>query len=86
MNALYSLIIVLALVVIPLLGAGPAGWHSLFGVTIPYLAFGIFVIGFIYRVVDWGRSAEPFCELFWRFFFSGRSFAIPGCSSRTGPS
>jgi nitrate reductase gamma subunit len=60
MNALYSLIIVLALVVIPLLGAGPAGWHSLFGVTIPYLAFGIFVIGFIYRVVDWGRSAVPF--------------------------
>jgi len=60
MNALYSLIIVLALVVIPLLGAGAAGWHTLFGIAVPYIAFVVFVLGFIYRVVDWGRSAVPF--------------------------
>lgn len=60
MNALYALIMVLALVIIPLLGAGAAEWHVLFGVVVPYLAFAVFVIGFIYRVVNWGRSAVPF--------------------------
>ncbi|MCF8030233.1 MAG: sulfate reduction electron transfer complex DsrMKJOP subunit DsrM [Desulfohalobiaceae bacterium] len=60
MNALYALIMVLALVIIPLLGAGAAGWHVLFGVIVPYLAFIAFVLGFIYRVVLWGRSAVPF--------------------------
>ncbi|MFP4391657.1 MAG: sulfate reduction electron transfer complex DsrMKJOP subunit DsrM [Desulfohalobiaceae bacterium] len=60
MNALYSLVIVLALIVVPLVGAGAAGWHTLFGVVIPYLAIIAFVAGFIYRVLDWGRSAVPF--------------------------
>jgi len=60
MNALYALIMVLALVIVPLLGAGALGWHVLFGVVVPYLAFAVFVFGFIYRVWDWGRSAVPF--------------------------
>lgn len=60
MHALYSLIIVIALVILALLGAGAAGWHTLFGVIIPYIAFIVFVIGFLYRVVDWGKSAVPF--------------------------
>lgn len=60
MNVLYSLIMVLALVMIPLLGTGAAEWHTLFGVIIPYLAFIFFVGSFIYKVVDWGRSAVPF--------------------------
>ncbi len=60
MNALYALIMVLALVIIPLLGAGALGWHALFGVVLPYLAFAVFVLGFIYRVWNWGRSAVPF--------------------------
>jgi len=60
MNALYALIMVLALVIIPLLGAGALGWHVLFGVVLPYLAFTVFVLGFISKVVSWGRSAVPF--------------------------
>ncbi len=60
MNALYSLVIVLALIMFSILGAGAAGWHTLFGVVIPYLAMVIFAAGFIYRVVNWGRSAVPF--------------------------
>jgi len=60
MNVLYSLLLVLALVVIPLIGAGALGWHTLFGVFIPLIAVTVFVIGFIYRVMDWGRSAVPF--------------------------
>jgi len=60
MNVLYSLLLVLALIVIPLLGAGALGWHALFGVVIPLLAVLVFIVGFIYRVVGWGRSAVPF--------------------------
>ena len=60
MNALYSLVLVLALIIVPLLGAGAAGWDTLFGIVIPYAAVVIFLIGFIYRVVKWGRSAVPF--------------------------
>lgn len=60
MYALYGLIIVLALIVVSLLGAGAAGWHTLFGVVVPYMAFIVFVLGFIYKVVQWGRSAVPF--------------------------
>ncbi|MFO7876904.1 MAG: sulfate reduction electron transfer complex DsrMKJOP subunit DsrM [Desulfovermiculus sp.] len=60
MNVLYSLLLVLALVVIPFIGAGALGWHTLFGVFIPFVAVLVFVIGFVYRVVDWGRSAVPF--------------------------
>ncbi len=33
-------------------------WY-VFGVLIPYLAFIIFVVGVIYRVVNWARSAVP---------------------------
>src|SRR6056297_2654971 len=60
MHALYSLIIFIALVILALLGAGAAGWHTLFGVIIPYIAFIVFVTGFLYRVVDWGKSSVPF--------------------------
>ncbi len=55
-----SLILVLALIVIVILGAGVAGLHTLFGVVIPYVAFVFFIISFIYRIIDWGRSAVPF--------------------------
>ncbi len=60
MNALYSLIIVLGLVLIALVGAGAVGLHTLFGVVIPYIAFIIFLIGFIVKVIKWARSPVPF--------------------------
>lgn len=34
-------------------------WEYVFGVAVPYAAFVIFVIGFIYRVVSWAKSAVP---------------------------
>ncbi len=60
MNALYSLIIVLGLVLVALVGAGVVGLHALFGIVIPYLAFIAFLAGFIYRVVKWAKSPVPF--------------------------
>lgn len=50
---------VVALVVIAFVGV-KAGLQPLFGVVIPYAAFLLFVIGFVMRVVKWGRSPVPF--------------------------
>jgi nitrate reductase gamma subunit len=54
-----SFFAVIALVLIPWVGAQGAGQY-LFGIVIPYLAVLIFVIGFIYRVVQWGKTPVPF--------------------------
>ncbi len=60
MSAVYSLIIVLALVLVAVVGAGGGGLHALFGVVIPYVAFVVFLAGFIYRVINWAKSPVPF--------------------------
>nr|WP_287411280.1 sulfate reduction electron transfer complex DsrMKJOP subunit DsrM [Pseudodesulfovibrio sp.] len=60
MNALYSLLFVFLLVLIPLFGVDAAHLRTFFGVCIPTTAFIIFVVGFIYKVIIWGRSAVPF--------------------------
>lgn len=60
MNALYSFFAVLALVIIAILGAGALGWHTLFGVVIPYVAIVVFFGGIIVKVIGWARSPVPF--------------------------
>ena len=55
MNALVSLIAVLALMVLVLVGVGGIGWRFLFGVVIPYAAIATFIVGFVYRIVKWAR-------------------------------
>ncbi len=60
MNALYSLLFVFLLVLIPLFGVGAAHLNSLFGASIPLTAFLIFVVGFAYKVIIWGKSPVPF--------------------------
>jgi len=54
-----SFFAVVALVLIPWVGAQGAGQY-IFGIAIPYAAVLIFVIGFIYRVVQWGKTPVPF--------------------------
>jgi nitrate reductase gamma subunit len=54
-----SFFAVIALIVIPLVGAQGAGQY-LFGIVIPYLAVLTFVIGFVYRVVQWAKTPVPF--------------------------
>ena len=54
-----SFFAVIALVVIPWVGAQGTGQY-LFGIVIPYLAVLTFVIGFIYRVVQWAKAPVPF--------------------------
>ncbi len=60
MSALLSLLVVAALVVIALVGAGTAGLEGLFGIAIPYVALALFVVGLVYRVILWARAPEPF--------------------------
>lgn len=61
MKALYSLFLVFALAAFALVGAGALGMEKAFGLYIPFLAVAVFVVGFCMRVVDWGKSAVPFC-------------------------
>ncbi|KGK82225.1 menaquinol oxidoreductase [Desulfosporosinus sp. HMP52] len=60
MKVLYSFITVIVLIIVASIGASIANLHYVFGIIIPYLAFIMFVGGFIYRVVKWGRSPVPF--------------------------
>ncbi len=60
MNVLFSVIITLILVIVPIVGVDLLGLDSLFGIVIPYVAFLIFFFGLIYRIVDWAKSPQPF--------------------------
>jgi len=60
MNALFSLLAVLALVLFAsLAGRGDSG-RALLGVAIPYAAIAIFLAGFGYRVLRWAWTPVPF--------------------------
>lgn len=61
MRILVSAAAVIVLIDLALLGSGPLGLHTLFGIVIPYMALAIFAGGLIYRVVLWARSPVPFC-------------------------
>ena len=60
MRVLKALIAVLALVVIALVAAQVPGGQSLLGRVLPYVAFAIFLGGFVQRVVYWAKSPVPF--------------------------
>ncbi len=58
MNALLSLIMVIALAAIGYYGGSSAKF--VFGVVIPYAAFIFFVGGMVYRLLKWAKSPVPF--------------------------
>ncbi|MDP3426053.1 MAG: sulfate reduction electron transfer complex DsrMKJOP subunit DsrM, partial [Humidesulfovibrio sp.] len=60
MKAIYSLILVLALVVIATLGAGAAKMQIIFAYCVPGTAFIIFVVGFVAKVIGWAKRPVPF--------------------------
>ncbi len=60
MNVGVSLLAVIALILIPWIGVSALGLDSFFGIVIPYLAFFVFFIGLIYRIVQWARVPQPF--------------------------
>ncbi|MFC2041346.1 sulfate reduction electron transfer complex DsrMKJOP subunit DsrM [Chloroflexota bacterium] len=60
MNVLYALLPVIPAVLLVTIGVGVLGWHSLFGVIIPYIAIAVFTLGLIYRVWKWAKAPVPF--------------------------
>jgi nitrate reductase gamma subunit len=54
-----SLIVVLGLIVLAYV-IELAGLHVLLGVVVPYAAVAVFVVGFLYRIVEWARVPVPF--------------------------
>ena len=60
MNMGFSLFVVFALALIAFVGAGQAGWQSLFGLWIPGGALLVFLGGVVYRVIRWAKSPVPF--------------------------
>jgi nitrate reductase gamma subunit len=60
MKIVVPFIAVLVLALLAYVGVAAANLQFLFGVIIPYAAIATFILGFIYRVVKWGRSPVPF--------------------------
>jgi nitrate reductase gamma subunit len=61
MGIAFSFAAIIALIVLAFIGVKGLNLHFLIGVIVPYAAFLTFTIGFVYRVVKWGRSPVPFC-------------------------
>ena len=55
-----SLLFILILLAIPLIAGGWGNLFFLLGIILPYLAFFLFLIGFVYRVWQWAKSPVPF--------------------------
>ena len=61
MKVIVPLCLVVLLALTAWVGTAYFNLYFLFGVIIPYAAFAAFVIGFVIRIVRWGKSAVPFC-------------------------
>lgn len=59
-SILFSLVMVTVLTLIPWIGVGVLDLQWIFGVYIPYFAVFVFVAGFVYRVINWSMSPNPF--------------------------
>ncbi len=60
MNIFYSLVVVVALILLAFLGTQIAGLQFIFGVVIPYIAIALFLFGVVFRVIKWAKSPVPF--------------------------
>ena len=61
MNARYMLSLIAVIALFLIAWAGTAiGLQVVFGIMIPYLALLTFIVGFVYKVMGWSRSAVPF--------------------------
>lgn len=60
LNVLIALLIVIVLAAIPYLIGGVAAGVTIFGVVVPYAALVIFIVGMIYKIVQWAKVPVPF--------------------------
>lgn len=57
---MYSFLAVLVLFLLAYVGVEGLHLELVFGIILPYAAVAVFVVGFVRRVLGWGRSAVPF--------------------------
>lgn len=57
---IFSLTAVLVLVALAYVGVTSGNMQYAFGVVIPYAAVGIFLAGFVYRILTWASAPVPF--------------------------
>jgi len=60
MGIAFSFAAVIALIVLAFFGVAVLNLQILFGVVFPYAAFLAYIVGFVLKVVKWGRSPVPF--------------------------
>ena len=60
MGFLIAVAIIVAILAITYVGVAVAGLTSLFGIVLPYLAIACFIVGIVYRIVNWAKSPVPF--------------------------
>jgi nitrate reductase gamma subunit len=60
MKILVPFLAVIVLVLLAFIGVETLNLNTLFAIYIPYLAILIFIIGVIYRVINWASSPVPF--------------------------
>ena len=60
MNMALSLLAIMILILIAAGGSSIAGLKPVFFIVIPCGAFAVFVAGFVYRILSWGRLPVPF--------------------------
>ena len=60
MSILSALIAVVVLYLVAWLGVSVLGLELIFGIVLPYAAIAILLLGIIFRVLKWARSAVPF--------------------------
>lgn len=60
MKMVVPLTAALVLALLPGLAFALGDMHWLFGIFVPYAAFGLFVAGFLWRIASWIRSPVPF--------------------------
>ncbi|MEF9841092.1 MAG: sulfate reduction electron transfer complex DsrMKJOP subunit DsrM [Raoultibacter sp.] len=61
MKVVVPLMLTAVLAIVAWVGTHYLGLYTLFGVIVPYAAFVCFLVGFVFRLIKWGRSAVPFC-------------------------
>lgn len=60
MNLIIALVMVLAVMGITFVGVQVLGLTAVFGVALPYIAIAVFIIGVVYRIINWGKTPVPF--------------------------
>lgn len=60
MHAQQALAVVMILAALGFVGGQATSVRTLFGVTVPWSALAVFLLGFIFQVIRWSRSPVPF--------------------------